>query len=102
MLARTPTKVYVMLDAWASTIPHECRGCPQVHVHVGDLCAVPRCREALLPGEEVYAVIQHGGPDAPEPQPCRINPVRTTTECGHPEQWVCWRHVRHDGPISAR
>lgn len=91
-----------MLDAWASTIPHDCRGCGKGHVHAGDECAVPRCREPLAALEEVYAVMQTGGPDAPDPVPCLINPARTTAECHHAEQWVCWRHVLHDGPIRAR
>src|SRR3954452_16090739 len=103
VLTRTYTRVYVQLDAWASTIPHTCVGCGRPHVHAGDACAVPSCGKPLPAGETVYAVMQTGGPGAPEPQPCEANPALTTADCHHAEQWVCWRHVRaDDGPVRVR
>jgi hypothetical protein len=96
MLTHTYTKTYVRLHAWASTIPADHGDMPRP----GDPCAVPRCTGYLRDNETVYAVIESGGPDAPEPVPCRYGPY-TTAECGHAEQWVCWRHVRpDDGPIT--
>ena len=85
MLTRTYTKTYAIMGAWASTIPHGRRDCPNpcpaVHVHAGDECAVPDCDETLLPREECYAVTE-------------------LSKDGPGEHWVCWRHVRpDDGPI---
>lgn len=96
----THTKTFVLLTAWASTIPHDCVDCGGVHVHVGDLCAIARCRQPLLAGQTVYAVCETGDPDAPPAVPCETNPQLTTAECHHAEQWVCWRHIRpDDGPV---
>jgi hypothetical protein len=101
VLTRTYTKTFIQLNDWASTIPHECIGCGKPHAHVGDACAVPSCAAPLLAGQTIYAVIETGGPDAPEPAPCEVNPNLTTATCHHAEQWVCWRHIRpDDGPIS--
>jgi hypothetical protein len=101
VITRTHTKTFTLLDDWAATIPHDCKGCGKPHVHVHDLCAVPSCGGLLHRGEQVYAVIQTGGPDAPEPVPCEVNPQLTTADCHHAEQWVCWRHIRpDDGPIK--
>ena len=100
-MIRTHTKTYALLTAWASTVPHDCKGCGKPHFHAGDLCAVPRCQEPVLAGETVYSVTETGGPDAPEPVPCQTNPALTTADCHHAEQWVCWRHVQPDrGPIT--
>jgi hypothetical protein len=93
---------FAVLDAWASTIPHDCVGCAKPHVHVGDLCAVPRCQAPLPAGVTVYAVLssQTGVPDGPPAIPCRVNPALTTAQCHHAEQWVCWRHIRPgEGPV---
>lgn len=89
MITRTHTKTYALMDAWASTVPHDrllCRGpipCDKGHVHAFDVCAAPQCTERLEPNEVCYAVTQLGRrPD------------------GRGEQWVCWRHVRpDDGPV---
>lgn len=68
----------------------------------GDPCTVPRCGKPLKAGEEIYAVQESGGPDAPEPVQCRYGTLMTD-QCGHAEQWVCWRHVCPDhGPIKAK
>lgn len=94
-LTHTYTKTFTLLNAWASTTPADYGDMPRV----GDECAVPSCTEHLRENEVVYAVIETGGPDAPEPALCKSGPL-TTAECGHAEQWVCWRHVRPDeGPI---
>jgi hypothetical protein len=87
----TLTRTHTLLNAWASTTPldpaHNRRGRSPA---VGDPCAVPSCERELRAGEECYAVIESGGPDAPEPTPR-----------GHAgQQWVCWRHVYPDtGPV---
>ena len=96
VLTRTYTKTFTLLNAWASTTPADYGNMPRA----GDPCAVPSCGQPLVANEEVYAVIEIGGPDAPEPAPCLHGPL-TTAECGHPcGQWVCWRHVRpDDGPV---
>lgn len=100
VLTRTHTKTFVVLNAWASTVPWKYRDRPTTMAVVGDPCAVLRCRKPFIDGEVVYAVIESGGPDAPEPQPCTTDSTLTTADCGHAEQWVCWRHVRpDDGPI---
>lgn len=102
-MIRTHVKTYALLNAWASTTPHDCKGCGKPHVHAGDLCAVSRCAEPLPANETVYAVTETGRADAPEPQPCRSNPALTTADCHHAEQWVCWRHIRpDDGPITIK
>lgn len=103
-VTRTHTKTYVLLNAWASTVPWTCDTPGHTHSPmVGDPCAVPRCREQLQAHETVYAVTETGGPDAPEPIPCTSDPSLTTAECHHTEQWVCWRHIRpDDGPIVSR
>lgn len=96
------TGSFALLDDWAATLPHDCVGCPQPHVHVGDPCAVSRCGAPLPAGEQVYAVIssQTGVPDGPPAVPCEVNPALTTAQCHHAEQWVCWRHIRPvQGPI---
>jgi hypothetical protein len=87
MITRAHTKTFALMDAWASTIPHDRRDCedpcPKPHVHAWDVCAAPQCNEHLLLNEVCYSVLQVQSPD---------------TERG--ELWVCWRHVRPDeGPI---
>lgn len=95
-VTRTHVKTFTLLHEWASTTPADYGNMPRV----GDPCAVPRCGAPLQDNEAVYAVIESGGPDAPEPIPCRYGPL-TTAECGHAEQWVCWRHIRpDDGPVT--
>lgn len=94
---------FAILDAWASTIPHDCVGCPKPHVHAGDPCAVPRCAAPLLSGETVYAVLQVGREDGPPAITCETDPALTTAQCHHAEQWVCWRHIQPaDGPTLVR
>lgn len=97
MIIRTHTRTWPLLNAWASTLPWTYG---EGHKPMaGDPCAVPRCGEPLKAGEESYAVLESGGPDAPESVPCQFGPLMTA-ECGHAEQWVCWRHVRPDkGPL---
>lgn len=83
VLGRTHTRTYVVLDAWAETLPHVCApGCTKPHVHAGDVCAVGDCGEALPAGQVVYATVEL---DRDRPG----------------ERWVCWRHIRpDDGPIA--
>ncbi len=97
MIVRTHTRTWPLLNAWASTLPYADTRKPTV----GQPCAVPRCGEPLKVDEEVYSVLESGGPDAPESVPCNFGP-HLTADCGHAEQWVCWRHVRPDsGPVTA-
>lgn len=97
-MIRTHTRTWPLLNAWASSFPWTDGDHSAM---VGAPCAVPRCGEPLAAGEEVYAVLETGGPDAPESIPCRYGPLMTLN-CGHAEQWVCWRHVRPDaGPVTA-
>jgi hypothetical protein len=78
-----------LLHAWASTTPADYGHMPRP----GSPCAVPSCRKPLLADQTVYAVIEHGGPDAPEVVPCLHGPL-TSAKCGHTcGGWVCWRHV---------
>jgi hypothetical protein len=73
-ITRTYTKTYTLLDAWASTTPHE-RGSGS-SPEENDPCAVESCGKSLERDEECYAVTQLEG-------------------------WVCWRHIRpNDGPIK--
>lgn len=90
--------VKTKLNAWASSFPWaDGDHTPMVN----DPCAVPRCGQPLRAGEEVYAVVESGGPDAPGSVPCLYGPLMTA-DCGHAEQWVCWRHVRpNEGPVTA-
>jgi hypothetical protein len=98
-ITRTHTRTWPQLNAWASTTPLAADA-PGGGVRAGDLCAVPRCGDLLRADQTVYAVTETGGPDAPEPQPCEVNPALTTADCHHAEQWVCWRHVHADrGPV---